>query len=393
MKHKALQARLYAYAFFDDLMPIYPLYALMFVDFGLDAAQVSSLLFVWSLTAFVLEVPTGAIADRFPRKYVLVAAQLARGLGYLCWLLFPTYWGFLAGFVLWGIESAFSSGTRQALMFDELKAVGQEKRYTKIAGRYTAVSIVSVGIASLVAAWVAPQNYALLIGLSLASMVVAIAIMASLPSAKHVKDTDELEEVGHIRSGIRELRTNHRALRVVLFASFVLGFGALDEYHSLFFREVGLGNQTIAIWLAGMSVAGIAASLVAHRLSDNAHLQRARSVSVMVAVWGGLLLLASLGGGIMAPLLIMVFTFFFYLIETLTNGWLQHAIKGRSRATITSIQGFATELFALSGFAAVGVMSQLSGFAVAFRVCAVLTIAVALLYWVRSTFAARKRQS
>jgi MFS family permease len=381
--YKALQAKFYAYALFDDLMPIYPLYAVMFTDSGLNPAQVSSLLFVWSLTAFLLEIPSGTVADRFPRKYVLIGSQVARGLGYVSWLFFPNYWGFLAGFVLWGIESAFSSGTRQALLYDELKSLGQEKHYTKIAGRYTGMGILAIGIASFIAALLAPHGYGLLIGLSLVGMVVAMIIMATVPKARPIEDVEESESVGHIRSGVRELRTNTRALKIVLFASFVLGFGALDEYHSLFFQEVGLDNQMISLWLGAITLTGIVASVFAHRLEKIRWLSQSRGVSLAVAAWGVVLVVASLGGMVAAPLLIALFTFFFYLIETLTNGWLQHAIQGRSRATVTSMQGFTTELFALGGFVVVGYVSQVANFATAFRVCGALTIAVALGYVLR----------
>ena len=380
---RALQARFYAYALFDDLMPIYPLYAVMFGSYGLNPAQISSLLFVWSLTAFLLEIPSGTVADRVPRKFVLMGAQVARGLGYLSWFLFPTYWGFLAGFVLWGIESAFSSGTRQALLFDELKSIGQENHYTKVAGRYAGMSIFAVALASFVAAWLAPRGYGLLIGLSLVSIVVAMIIIAGLPRAAKAEDTEEFETLGHIRNGLHELRTNGRALKIVLFASFALGFGALDEYHSLFFHEIGLSNQTISFWLGAMSLVGIAASLIAHRLSDNKILQQSKVVALLIAAWGAVLVAASYGAMLLAPLLITVFTFFFYLVETLTNGWLQHAIEGRSRATVTSMQGFTTELFALTGFAVVGYISQMASYTLAFRVCGLGIVVIGLGYALR----------
>lgn len=383
LSYRALQARFYAYALLDDLMPIYPLYAVMFTDTGLNPAQVSSLLFVWSLTAFLLEIPSGTVADRVPRKYVLIGAQVARGLGYASWLLFPSYWGFLVGFVLWGIESAFSSGTRQALLYDELKSLGKEKDYTKVSGRYTSMGILAVGIASFVAAWLAPQGYAPLIGLSLASMVVAILVMASIPKARMAEDVEEFETLGHIRNGVHELRTNSRALKIVLFASFVLGFGALDEYHGLFFQEIGLDNQAISIWFGAVALTGIVASLFAHRLEQAKWLQRSRGVAFAVAAWGMVLVAATLGGRLLAPLLITIFTFFFYLIETLTNGWLQHTIQGKSRATVTSMQGFTTELFALGGFVIVGYVSQVGSFADALRVCGALVVAVALGYTLR----------
>ena len=60
----AFLAKIYAYKFFDDLVFIYPLYAVMFSDFGLTAFQIVVILTVWSIAAFVLEVPSGVFSDK-----------------------------------------------------------------------------------------------------------------------------------------------------------------------------------------------------------------------------------------------------------------------------------------------------------------------------------------
>ena len=51
-------------------MLICPFYAVMFVDYGLSGLEVSLLFAVWSWsgTCIALEVPSGALADRFSRK-------------------------------------------------------------------------------------------------------------------------------------------------------------------------------------------------------------------------------------------------------------------------------------------------------------------------------------
>src|SRR5665213_3417963 len=127
--------RLYAFKFFDAFILIVPLYAVMFVDAGLTPVQISLVLIAWSTTAFVLQIPSGVIADRWSRRHILALAQLARAAGFVTWLLYPHFWGFLAGLVLWGIKSTFTTGTFEALLYDELKAQGSAHDYTRIYGR------------------------------------------------------------------------------------------------------------------------------------------------------------------------------------------------------------------------------------------------------------------
>src|SRR5437764_4146317 len=103
-------ARIYAFKLFDSLILIFPLYAVMFVDAGLTAFQIALILTAWSATTFVLQAPAGAVADMAPRKLILASAQLMRAGCFVVWWIWPTFWGFGAGLVLWGIKSSFTNG-------------------------------------------------------------------------------------------------------------------------------------------------------------------------------------------------------------------------------------------------------------------------------------------
>ena len=74
-----------------ELVPIYPLYSVMFMDHGVSAFGFSALLMIWSLSAMIVEIPSGALADRFSRKWLLVlgAAGCIRALHQLAERAFP----------------------------------------------------------------------------------------------------------------------------------------------------------------------------------------------------------------------------------------------------------------------------------------------------------------
>ncbi len=59
-------------------VPLYPLYALLFTDSGLSAAEISGFFVLWSAVGFVAEVPCGVWADRHSRRAALVLAGLSR---------------------------------------------------------------------------------------------------------------------------------------------------------------------------------------------------------------------------------------------------------------------------------------------------------------------------
>ena len=54
----------------------YPVFTILFLDFGLTVAQFSILNAVWAATIVVAEVPSGALADIIGRKKLLVFASV-----------------------------------------------------------------------------------------------------------------------------------------------------------------------------------------------------------------------------------------------------------------------------------------------------------------------------
>ncbi|GAB3962516.1 hypothetical protein GCM10027615_00710 [Plantactinospora veratri] len=98
----------YLYAFLDDFVLLYPVYALLFTDTGLSVAQISSLFVVWSLTGILLEVPSGVWADAVSRRLLLAVAPLLGAVGFGLWVAAPSYWVFALGFVLWGCAARSS---------------------------------------------------------------------------------------------------------------------------------------------------------------------------------------------------------------------------------------------------------------------------------------------
>ena len=73
-------------------------------------AQISTLFIIWSVTSFLVEVPSGAWADTVDRRHLLVLSAVVYAAAFSSWLVWPTFAGFALGFVLWGVSGALMSG-------------------------------------------------------------------------------------------------------------------------------------------------------------------------------------------------------------------------------------------------------------------------------------------
>jgi MFS family permease len=171
-----------------------PVYALLFDENGLSTAEISSLFVLWSVVTFLLEVPSGAWADTVSRQLLLCLSSVAYGAAFSSWLLFPTAAGFAAGFALWGLSSALSSGTFQALAYDELAAMGARNEYARVIGVGTSLALVAMAAATLLAApLVALGGYALTGWVSVAVCAVQFLVARALPSTASVISAADAE--------------------------------------------------------------------------------------------------------------------------------------------------------------------------------------------------------
>ena len=66
--------RFIAFRAFFNARFYYPVFTILFLDFGLTLTQFALLNVVWAVTIVLLEVPSGALADTLGRKNLLVFA-------------------------------------------------------------------------------------------------------------------------------------------------------------------------------------------------------------------------------------------------------------------------------------------------------------------------------
>jgi DHA3 family tetracycline resistance protein-like MFS transporter len=94
---------------------------------GLNPFQLVILGTIFEITIFLLEVPTGVIADVYSRKLSVTLSYLTAGVAFLITGLSTAFWLLALGAVVWGLSETFLSGARDAWIADELTAVEPEK--------------------------------------------------------------------------------------------------------------------------------------------------------------------------------------------------------------------------------------------------------------------------
>ncbi|MFI6048112.1 MFS transporter [Nocardia sp. NPDC051321] len=356
MTARSLTIRAVLFKGIGDLIPLYALYSLLFADHGLNTGQISSLFAMWSATAFLLEVPSGAWADTVSRRVLLVLSGALLTAGFALWTLVPTYLGFALGFVVWGTAGALASGTFEALVYDDLAARGEQSAYARILG-YTRAASETAIVVGIVAAtplylW---GGYALIgwssVGFAALHTVIAMSL-PNAPKAVSAADTDELADeetppvagatadkhtsmsnsvvaelnrngtsdglattvdgrvessdadekargpiaryLAMLKTGVREAFRVRAVRNGVLLGALLFGITAFDEYFALLAESAGVPTAVVPL-LVGLTVLGsLGGSLLAGRTEGIS----GRTMASVVGI-GGVLFL---GGALIAGL-------------------------------------------------------------------------------------------
>ncbi len=99
----------------------YPVFTILFLDYGLSLEQFALLNTVWAVTIVLAEVPSGALADLLGRKRLLVATCLLMVAEMLFIAFVPLGSGavifaaFLVNRILSGLAEAMASGADEAM--------------------------------------------------------------------------------------------------------------------------------------------------------------------------------------------------------------------------------------------------------------------------------------
>ncbi|MEU5993690.1 MFS transporter [Spirillospora sp. NPDC047418] len=362
---------MYSYAFLEDFVLLYPVYAVLFADTGLSPAAISSLFVIWSVTAFSLELPSGLWADLFSRRLLLVAAPLLAGAGFALWALLPSYPAFAAGFVLWGAGSALRSGTMQALVYEELERAGAAGAYARLIGRSEAVSLLAVVAASAVASPVLAAGGYRALGVASAAACVACAVAGwFLPESRGGAEAEaSLRAV--VRAGWAQVRRDPAVRWALVLVMVLEGVTSLDEYVPLLVRSTGVAGAAVPLLVLVVTVGDAVGGWLAGR--------RAGWLPPVLVAGAVCLAAGSLSGrpGGLAGVAVAFGVFRWAMAAA--DARLQDRIGDGARATVTSVAGFGSETVAVLVYAGWALGSRWAGAGVLMGAAAVPYVVVAVV--------------
>jgi MFS family permease len=127
-----------AFRIFFNARFYYPVFTILFLDFGLTISQFAILNAVWAGTIVLMEVPSGALADIWGRRNLLILSSSLMIVELLLLCIVPLgnttllFAIFLINRVLSGTAEAAASGADEAIAFDSLKEAGLASAWSQV---------------------------------------------------------------------------------------------------------------------------------------------------------------------------------------------------------------------------------------------------------------------
>lgn len=341
------------------------------------------------------EVPSGAWADSFDRRRLLVLSAAIYAVGFAGWTLWQSFAGFAFGFVCWGLSSALMSGTFESLVYDELVERGEPGRYPSLIGwAHSTAMVANLAATASAALLIQVAGYSLVGWTSVGFAVLQGVLAATLPVSRRARHAHEGEGddsalveteqaastyVRMLRAGLSESRHHPDVRRVLLLAAVMVGLTTYDEYFPLVARDHGVATATVPLLIA-ITVVG---QVVGTALTGRSARFGSRAIGSILGL-----------GAVLVTIGVLVSPYVGFVVVAVGYGLannamlvgetrLQDTITGPARATVTSVLGLLEEVVALASFAAFAIGARWLGFptlVALFGIPAVL-VAFAVMRW------------
>jgi len=333
----------YLTSFFYQFIFAYAIYTVLFNIRGLTVFQISLLLSWRALVGVLLEVPTGALADRWSRRKMLIIAPLIKSICFVIWYFANgNFYLYALGFVFWSTGSSFVSGTTEALLYDTLTYAGKKDDYEKVLGRMKSYQWIAIALSTLIGGFIAGYKLDLAVAFSVLPLVISTIFAVKLIEVPKIATSAEVHYMEYIQIAFNEIKTNRVLLYLVIYLLAISVFGSLGGFDQLYFQLAKL--PIFAFGIAGSL--GAASSAVGTYYIYK--LKKLTSVFYLLPLVSSILLVLVAKYPSIPMIVMLLVTYFISTsLTVLMEAKMQHSIRSVSRATITSASHLGINLFAI----------------------------------------------
>lgn len=354
----------YIYKFFSAFDITSAIWVLYLGFKGMTLAQIGLLEGIFHITGFISEIPTGALADLFGRKKIIIIGRITSLISAIIMLFSNSFMGFAIGFILsaWGYN--LNSGSEEALIYDTLKKLDREEEFLKVNGKINLIIEVSQGLAVFIGGILSQIDFSI-------SYITAVVIgsISLVLSTRFIevdvirKENQSINIINHLKQSIDIVKNNKRLLNILIFFPLIYTFSAIIYFYGQqLFNDMEYSRISISIIFLfnGIfsSLGAILSSKIYKKYKSLGWIMISISISVFTIFMG-------IGKGNLSIVFFLGIGFLTSILQPISSNLINSMVESNQRATIISVESMFYSimmiiLFPICGFIGDRVYLELS---------------------------------
>jgi MFS family permease len=335
---------------------------------GMSLIQLGLLETIFHITSFVMEVPTGAVADIFGRKASRILGRVSSVFSVILLLSANSFYFFALSFVFTALSYNLESGAGDALIYDSLKEIGEEEKYMKVNGNkelfYQSAGIISFFLGGYLASKSYDIAFILTIFIGMITIVQSFTFKEPSLGKIHNENHKHNIFINQLKQSIKVVRTNPKIGLLIVFSQVIIAFCTCIFYYlQNYLKGNDYSEATIGIIYA-------ASSLTVALLATQVH-----KIEAKIKERGLLLIIPFFTIAFIWGVALSKYHYIFFILLMLTeeviyvsmNDYINKMIPSENRATILSFGSMVFSFFMITLFPVVGLIGDRYSLVTAFR--------------------------
>ncbi len=365
----------YLYRFFSSFDITSAIWVLYLGYKGMNLVQIGLLEGIFHVTGLLSEIPTGALADLFGRRRILIIGRMMSLISAIIMLFSNSFLGFAMGFILsaWGYN--LNSGSEEALIYDTLKELKKEDEYLKINGRINLIIEISQGLAVFIGGILSQIDFSVSY---ITAIIIGIISLTFSFNFKEVDIRDDFEEritiINHFKKSMKVLKDNRKLLNIIMFFPIVYTFSAIVYFYGQqFLNDLGYSRLNISIIFLFNGILSAIGAILSDKIYKKYNASGWLSISMIISF------LLILMGNISKELSIFTFLaigFLTAILQPISSKLINSMVESKQRATIISVESMFYSLMMIILFPVCGLIGDLLSLELSFEIIGIIGVVI-----------------
>src|SRR5574344_228119 len=318
---------------------------------------------------FIFEIPTGIVADIYSRKLSIVIGMVLTGIGFILEGSIPSFIFVLAAQIVWGLGLTFISGSLEAWIAEEEKAMNLDRIYMKGAQVGQIASVIGIVLSTIIA------NFSIRLPIIISGvlfMTFSVFLGINMPENNFKPaapdDLNTFKKMGYtFKSGLKFIKSKS-IIMILLSVTLFYGLSSegYDRLSSAHFLQdtmlPKLWNLNPVTWfgifgIAGMVLSAIVMHFISKRLDGNMKHNGKLLLGINIFYILFMFIFAITKNFSLMLIAYLATNTFRTINEPIFSAWLNGHIDDKARATVLSMNGQINSLGQILGGPIIGIIA------------------------------------